>query len=217
MSTKTGQVPPHLGGFVILASSIWLTIHERGFLISALKRFALFMSLLIILTLISDPFALAQYPSSLQRLNSLSLNKTCDTCSSIPVLIGTFIPNNSVWGARSLLSIFIFALGITAIVKGRWQYHSFGALLSATCCLLLLGAPYVRNYDYVIALFPLCFEIQSLISSWQYRFAFTRIRVGLVICATLILCLAPYLLPREMQAYVLWLAPMLIIMSDMLD
>lgn len=211
------SLKPHLGGFIILVSSIWLAFEEKHFLLSALKKFALVMSILVILSLLLDPFSLIQYPHSLQQLNSLALNKTCDTCSSIPILIGSFLPSNSVWSSRSLLSIFIFALGMITILKRGVHYNSFGTFLSATSCLLLLAAPYVRNYDYVIALFPLCYEIQSFINSWKERSTFPSIRSGLMMSAILVLCFLPYLLPREMQAYTLWLAPMLLLMSNMCD
>ena len=79
--------------------------------------------------------------------------------------------------------------------------------ISATVFAILLSAPYLRNYDYVLLIPPLLITAQSTvhISSPSTR----RIIWGLLALASLIAGGLPYLTDRVGQGRYLWVAPLL--------
>lgn len=224
LATATGLVlstfRPHLGvPFLMVALVHCARVSWRVFLIHVLWC----LGLLIILTSLAlsiDPSSILSYLPYVQTLNSLPVNKVCDTCSSIPVL--AIRPWQSdlenLWTIRFAVSgVCWVLLGIPLALSAA----SSEVVLAGAMFLSLVGAPYVRNYDYVLLVPPLILTWQGALRA---RLGWARdITRGLVVCAALLVGIGPYATDRALQSNYLWLAPclgylaILILMGDERD
>jgi len=197
---------PHIGLPLVAAFFLWSV---RGAPTGVMRQAGLFVGFLVVLLLASlaiDPHSLSMYPGYLVTLNSLPVNKVCDTCSSIPIFVTDLwhLDGGDVWRVRFVTSILLGALLIGPLLMLGLSAPLF---ISATVFAILLSAPYLRNYDYVLLIPPLLITAQSTIhiSSPSTR----RIIWGLLALAILIAGGLPYLTDRVGQGRYLWVAPLL--------
>jgi hypothetical protein len=174
-----------------------------------MKQAGLFVGFLVVLLLASlaiDPHSLSMYPGYLITLNSLPVNKVCDTCSSIPIFVTDLwhLDGGDVWRVRFVTSILLGALLIGPLLMLGLSAPLF---ISATVFAILLSAPYLRNYDYVLLIPPLLITAQS--ASQVTSSLIRRMTWGLLTLATLIAGVLPYFTDRVAQGRYLWVAPLL--------
>jgi hypothetical protein len=196
---------PHIGLPFVTAFLLWSV---RGAPTLVMKQAGLFVALLVVLLLASlamDPHSLSMYPGYLTTLNSLSVNKVCDTCSSIPTFVTDVwrLARGDVWRVRFVTSILLGAILIGPLLMLRLSAPLF---VSATVFAILLSAPYLRNYDYVLLIPPLLITAQqaSRVSSPLTR----RMIWSLLALGTFIAGVLPYLTDRVSQGRYLWVAPL---------
>ncbi len=197
---------PHIGVPFVVAFFLWSV---RGAPTGVMRQAGLFVGFLVVLLLASlaiDPHSLSMYPGYLVTLNSLPVNKVCDTCSSIPTFATDIwsVASGDIWRVRFVMSSLLWAILIMPLVIVGLSAPLF---ISATVFAILLSAPYLRNYDYVLLIPPLLITAQSTvhISSPSTR----RIIWGLLALAILIAGGLPYLTDRVGQGRYLCVAPLL--------
>jgi hypothetical protein len=196
---------PHIGLPFVAAFLLWSV---RGVPTVFMKQAGLFVALLVVLlfaSLVIDPYSLSMYPGYLTTLNSLPVNKVCDTCSSIPIFVTDLwhLDGGDVWRVRFVTSILLGALLIGSLLMLGLSVPLF---VSATVFAILLSAPYLRNYDYVLLIPPLLISAQQ---AYQVNSRSTRRTIwGLLALATLIAGVLPYLTDRVSQGRYLWVAPL---------
>jgi hypothetical protein len=197
---------PHIGLPFVAAFLVW---GARGAPTEVMKQAGVFVALLVVLLLASlaiDPRSLSMYPGYLTTLNSLPVNKVCDTCSSIPILVTDVwhLAGGDVWRVRFVTSILLGTILILPLIIIGMRAPLF---VSAAVFAVLLSAPYLRNYDYVLLITPLLITAQqaSQVSSLSTR----RMIWGVLTLATIIAGVLPYLTGRVAQGRYLWVAPLL--------
>jgi len=197
---------PHLGFPFVLAFLLWTL---RGSWAVFGKQVALFLALfavLLVACVLIDSTSLTSYPGYLVALNSLSVNKVCDTCSSIPIFMTPLqsVAGADIWQVRFLGSLFFGSLLIAPLLLVRQSAPLF---VSGTVFGILLSASYLRNYDYVLMVPPLLITAQG---AFQVSSTSTRRKVlALLILSTIIAGFLPYLTDRHSQGSYLWLAPLM--------
>ena len=204
---------PHLGFPFVAAFLLWTLIGSRSLFFKHATRFLALFGAFLVASLCVDSSSLASYPNYLATLNSLAVNKVCDTCSSIPIF-ATYqqtLPGHDVWRVRFALSLVFGAILITPLLLMRSNAPLF---ISSTVFGVLLAAPYLRNYDYVLVIPALLVTAQQAL-----RVESTHVRMkvlGLVFLATIIVGVLPYLTSRSNQGSYLWLSPLMGYMASAL-
>lgn len=196
---------PHLGIPFVAAFLMWSLLESRS---RFFKRGILFLALsalLITASLWLDSTSITSYPGYLTTLNSLAVNKVCDTCSSIPIF-ATYqqtIAGQDVWRVRFVLSVVFGAILIAPLLTVRTNAALFA---SSTVFAILLAAPYLRNYDYVLLIPALLVSLQS---TPQLKSGSVRRNVySLIFLASVVAGVLPYLTDRSSQGSYLWLSPL---------
>lgn len=195
---------PHFGvPFMALALVKAAQASRHAFLIRLSWSLGLFV-VLGGLALLIDPTSITAYAPYLKALNSLPVNKLCDSCSSFPIVAAR--PWQSelewIWAARFTLSIVCWLLlGIPLLLSAV----SLEVVLSGAMFVALLAAPYARNYDYVLLIPP-------LIVIWRAAMGVPArpdrlVVCGLVLSAVVVAGVGPYFTDRALQSNYLWLAP----------
>lgn len=196
---------PHIGLPFVAAFFLWSV---RGAPTGVMKQAGLFVGFLVVLLLAPlaiDPHSLSMYPGYLVTLNSLPVNKVCDTCSSIPTFATDIwsVASGDIWRVRFVMSSLLWAILIMPLVIVGLSAPLF---ISATVFAILLSAPYLRNYDYVLLIPPLLITAQS--ASQVTSPLIRRMTWGLLTLATLIAGVLPYFTDRVAQGRYLWVAPL---------
>jgi len=197
---------PHFGvPFMALALVKAAQASRHSFLIRLSWCLGLFVALAV-LALLIDSTSITAYAPYLRALNSLPVNKLCDTCSSFPIV--ALRPWQSelewIWAARFTLSVVCWLLlGIPLLLSAA----SLEVVLSGAMFVALLAAPYARNYDYVLLIPPLI-AIWRAASGVMAR-SDRLVARGLVLSAAVVAGVGPYFTERAPQSNYLWLAPCL--------
>ena len=197
---------PHIGLPFVLAFLFWTALRARS---SFIKQAPLFLSLFVLLiaaSLLIDSKSITSYPTYLTILNSLPVNKLCDTCSSIPIFATSqeHFSEYGIWPLRFALSLSFNCILIAPLMLVPMSVPLF---ISSTVFAILLAAPYLRNYDYVLLIPPILITIHSarqLASKAAQRKVY-----GLLFCTVVIAGLFPYLTDRISQGGYLWLSPLI--------
>ena len=194
-------------GILLLAPTLW-------YLMAAGKQLARrsILTTVCILGALSaiawalDPSALRDYPDALQRLNVEPVNRRCDTCSSIPIMLESFgILPRGAWNGRFISgSVLFLALLVLPLYQARHAAVSWYLALST--CAAMLAAPYLRNYDFVILLFPLIVVPQLALET--AGIGHRSGSIALMLIALILSWGVIYAAPRELQSPLLWLAPL---------
>lgn len=197
---------PHIGLPIIVGMIARLIIRKDRSTYAVWIRFFLISALLLGLTALVDPGSFRAYLDYLNFLNSLDINKICDSCSSLPILMsGGLVPGGgSIWLIRFFLAAIVFA--IPAWWAVRLEEDRLAALILSLAA--LIAAPYVRNYDYV-TLIP----ILACLAGGCDLINIEKSRLGRLagLWAILAAGLFPYLIPREFTVYYLWTVPLLLL------
>lgn len=200
---------PHLGIPVAAASLVWVLWRNSPLAVSTLVRLLAAGILLALLSLLLDSHSLVDYPESLQRLSALSLNQACDTCSSLPITLQRILPageSPSLWSSRFLISLVLAVLFAIPLFVTRLPARTF---LAGSVCVTLLCAPYIRNYDYVLLLFPLTALMEESLIKSRLKKVRSKARFFLCLGAYGIAGIMPLLLSRESHQYTLWISALL--------
>jgi len=197
---------PHIGLPFVLAFLLWTALRVRS---SFIKQAPLFLSLFLLLiaaSLLIDSKSLTSYPTYLTILNSLPVNKLCDTCSSIPIFATSQEPllGYGIWTLRFALSLLFNCILIAPLMLVPMSAPLF---ISSTVFAILLAAPYLRNYDYVLLIPPILITTHS---ARQLASKATQRKVyGLIFFTVVIAGLFPYMTDRISQGNYLWLSPLI--------
>lgn len=197
---------PHLGLPFVAAFLLWTV---KGSRLEFFKQCGLFLTvcaLLLAASLYIDPTSITSYPAYLATLNSLAVNKVCDTCSSIPIFATyqQIPPGQDIWQLRFAFSLAFGAILIAPLLIMRTSSTLF---ISSTVFGILLAAPYLRNYDYVLVIPALLVTTQQAL---RLESKYLRAKVlSLVLLATFIAGVLPYLTDRSTQGTYLWLSPLM--------
>jgi hypothetical protein len=195
---------PHLGIPLAAATVGGLLIPDTKYGVQVAIRFLLVMALLLGISLAVDPHSLSRYPEYLRLLNNFPSNQVCDTCSSIPILaerLCTF--SHDVWQLRFLISaaVALPLVGFLYLTRPTPDY-----LIAGTICAVMLSAPYIRNYDFVLLVVPFCVVAADLLRGVTSSGA---LAVVTMLAAYTIAALLPYGVSRDMQGQMLLTAPAL--------
>lgn len=195
---------PHLGLPFAAATIVGLLITDTRYGVQVATRLLLVMVLLLGVSLAVDPNSLSRYPEYLKLLNSFPSNQICDTCSSIPILAERLcLFSHDVWKVRFLISatVALPLVGLLYLTRPTPDY-----LIAGTVCAVMLSAPYIRNYDFVLLVVPFCVVAADLLRGVTSSGA---LAVVTMLAAYTIAALLPYGVSRDMQGQMLLTAPAL--------
>jgi len=197
---------PHLGAPFMLVALATTGKSSLRQLISVVSWSILLFVLLALLALLIDPISLTSYLPYLQKLNSLPVNKVCDTCSSLPIVALRPWQDQleQLWTARFILTGLCWLALTTPLLIGK---TSTAVVLSGAMYIALLAAPYARNYDYVLLVAPILLSWRE--ASHQLTGRELHIVRGLLVASATLAGIVPYLTERSLHSSYLWLAPVI--------
>lgn len=198
---------PHLGLLIVAAVFLWCLIHDRKLLANLAVELPLVILLLQgVSSLLLNDAGLDLYLVSLKQLSALSINKVCDSCSSISLMLqGALFPSEvGIWGLRLIVSgaLFLVFVALAALFES-----SKGRFLMLAVCIVTLTAPYIRNYDLVLLMAPLTFgytnsrsgdAVASEAGKWLQRLIVCLLVIAITICTLWF--------DREWQNKFMWIA-----------
>ena len=159
------SLKPHLGGLVIGTYAVLaLGTPNPKNVLKNLFWATLPLCFLMLVSTILSPTWPGDYVSALRSFASNKVYQECDTCSSIPLSLGSDFhvsPFLIALFLEVLLLLIIRRLNILAKIPPS-------LLLSVAALLTLATAPYIRNYDYVILLFPMLLGFRLATQWWQF-------------------------------------------------
>lgn len=204
---------PHLGlpfTLVALATTGKASLRQ---LFAVVSWSILLFMLLALVALLIDPTSLTSYLPYLQKLNSLPVNKVCDTCSSVPIVALRPWQNRleQLWTARFILGGLCWLALATPLLISK---TSTAVVLSGAMYIALLAAPYARNYDYVLLVAPLILNWRE--AAHQLTGRELHIVQGLLVSSATLAGIVPYLTDRSLHSSYLWLAPVMGYISTMI-
>jgi hypothetical protein len=195
---------PHLGLPFAAATVAGLLITDTKYGVKVATRLLLVMALLVAISLAVDPHSISRYPEYLRLLNSFPSNQICDTCSSVPILAERLCTlSHDVWEVRFLLSA---AVGLPLVGLLYLTRPSPDYLIAGAVCAVMLSAPYIRNYDFVLLLVPFCVVATHMLKGVTTCGA---LGVTTLLVAYAIAALLPYGVSRDLQGQLLLAAPAL--------
>lgn len=196
---------PHLGLPIAGAAVLLLLLRYSPLAVSTIVRFLAGFVLLLALSVLIDPRSLIEYPESLQRLSTMSLNQVCDTCSSLALSIQRTLNVRPewLWMERFVISALVWLVLILPMFIAQLSDRAF---ISASICVVLLAAPYIRNYDYVLLLAPLVGLIEEDFIGRRSKQSGSVARKFMCLVGFLIAGIGPLFASRETHASFLWIA-----------
>lgn len=199
---------PHLGLPIVAGIFLWLWSRKRSYVAPTLTSWVISIAALLGYSLLIDPTIPHYYASSVSALTSHEVNRVCDTCSSLSLAIQSLLPNteSSPWMARFLVAI---PLGLSLLYPCiRWA-PDLGIYMAGLMCSTILSAPYIRNYDYVLLIFPvvtiLFHPLRTTLSPRVRALTLTCLLLGSLSAGIL-----PYLTSRESHRLYLWTSAMFV-------
>lgn len=208
MSAALLTFKPHLG-IPILFGFYWAVfIQRRTIFVRSLSWGSVCVLVLVFASLVADPASLFEYPKSLHRLSELSLNRICDTCSSLTFFIDSQLSLDAedLWLARLMIaSLLALTLAAPLLVFGRGFPVDIST--SIMIALLLLIAPYARNYDYVLMIYPLITGIRRIgvLPHGIKRGIF----IACISMSYLLSGIVPFIVERSYHRDLLWISALL--------
>jgi hypothetical protein len=131
---------PHLSFPFVAVFLLWTLIGPRSLFFKQATLFVAFFGAFLVASLRIDSSSLASYPNYVATINTLAVNKVCDTCLSIPIFATyqQILPGHDVSRVRFALSVVFGAILITPLLLMRSSAPLF---ICSTVFGVLLAAP----------------------------------------------------------------------------
>lgn len=169
---------PHLGALLMVTATLWLVTERRW---GALGRALMLGAGLVGVGFLGDLAWPVSYAQSLMSATTKGDVQVCDVCASLPMEIAQRLTGEPRL-AVAVPVMGVVALALAGLVLWRWQAlpHSLALWLNLAVTFSLLLNPYMANYDYVLALYPLLWlaERGERLALIPYLAAFPMLALG---------------------------------------
>jgi hypothetical protein len=147
---------PHIGGLILLVALVYLLYRRDAFGRRAFIYILAAGILLFGVGFLADRGWPLNYVRSLLAFQKDSGVSTCGLCASLPALIASRLRGDAGLGPALLIGLFIFVvLSILWILTRRVTIQNPERWIATSILIVLLGSPYLLNYDFLLLLVPL--------------------------------------------------------------